>query len=55
MAFIASDVRSGTICIGVETAGSDFGHMFGKAGETNIVVMNDAIVPILTLGVSDVP
>ena len=46
VALTASDVRNGTICIGVETAGSDFGDMSGTGGETNIVVMNDAIVPI---------
>ena len=30
VAFIASDVRNGTICIGVETAERDFEHKLGR-------------------------
>lgn len=31
------------MCTGVETAGSGLGDISGKGGETNIVVMNEAI------------
>lgn len=37
-------MRNGTSCTGVETAGSGLGDISGKGGETNIVVMNEAIL-----------
>lgn len=36
-------MRNGAICTGVETAGSGLGDISGKGGETNIVVMSEAI------------
>ena len=39
-----NEVRKGAICVGVETLGSGLRNMFGKGGETNIVVMNEAIL-----------
>ena len=37
-------MREGAISIGVETAGSGLGDISGNGGDTNIVVMNEAIL-----------
>ena len=54
-------MRKGAIGIGVETAGRGLGDISGKGGETNIVVMNEAIslfakpAPCVTLKIHRIP